>query len=682
MPKEPTEKLPTEEKEKKAPRKTAKKPTVDLSDLQAGMEKSHMAKVGIEQDSKDEIPKTTILTPGFAPISALEEKFRRQQGKIGSRKPQKITKPKLEPEIAPAIEEEKKRSVKEKVQELNNLIGFVESEFARLDGKRRRALDEGRIDKAYELNSPIETLIYEIKMLNEARQAFLNPRNNMTKEDWNDASEVRDNVMGRMDEARNEEISKQKENSPEEREKRVKKLNELIPFVDEHRKSLAIRMLKEKDRTEVLRLQGLIAEDVKKMKILEKARSAFSSTNPKDALSPAELEEVEKVRDEVVIMMKEVPNEGEVKQEEISPEDIEKRVKKLDELISFVIKHKNLLFTKMSIPGTDEKEMKRLKGLISDMTYRINVFKNARRAFLSKDPKDALTDDQTAEVEKVRDEVKERMEYATAKSEEAPVVTKKAEVRIPVTPKAPKVEKKVVAPEAPKTPVAEEKVTTSNAPVLEEKIVAPEIPEVPAVEEKVAPTKETPEISKEDPEKEEALRNEIQKAYKEMIDSINAKIEVSRKAYILELKVKTQHDQTQSKIGRLMYELLGRAVGKKTSAQEANYLAAEKAYKDDLNILKRILNEYAIQENLTEPAFQMGDRGLQILEEERTKVLTETVRQVLISEKKAILEAIGSAGSEKDRNTVNRLVDLRNKNGVGLLGKMQDLLGINQEENA
>jgi hypothetical protein len=681
MPKEPTEKLPAEEKEKKAPKKkTAKKPAVDLSDLQAGMENSHMAKVGIEQGSKDEIPKTTILTPGFAPISALEESLRRKQ--LGTRKPKAITKPKLEPETAPAIEEERKRSVKEKVHELNNLIGFVEKELNRFEEKKNRAFSEGRADKAYELDSPIETLIYEIKMLNEARQAFLNPRNNMTKEDWNDASEVRDNVMGRMDEARNEEISKQKENSPEGMEKRVKKLNELITFVREHKNSLVTKMVTEKDKAEITRLRGLVDDASNRIKILEKAHTAFSSKDPKDALSPAEMEEVEKVQNEVIARMKEVSNEAESRQEEISPEDIEKRVKKLDVLLHFIRNHKNSLVTKMNLAETDKKEVERLKSVIPDMKYRIDVLENARKAFLSKDPNDALTDEQTTEVENVRDEVINKMAEVATKSEEAPVVTEKTEVRIPVTPKAPKATKKDVALEVPKVPVVEEKVTTSKAPVVEEKIVAPEVPKVPVVEEKVESVKETPEISKEDPEKEEALRNEIQNIYNERITSINENIEKSRKTYLFELKVKTQHEQTQSKIRRLMQELLGKAVGKKTNAQEENYLKAEKAYKDDINILKFILNDYPIKDELMDKSFKMGDRGLQILEEERVKVLTETVRQVLVSEKKAILEAIGSAGSEKDRNTVNRLVDLRNKNGVGLLGKMQDLLGINQEENA
>ncbi len=673
---ESTEALPTGETEKKAPKKkTAKKPTVDLSDLQSGMESSHLAKVGIEQDSKIEIPKTATLTPGFAPLSALEESLRRKQ--LGTRKPKAVTKPTIEKPVAdenPHDSNENKRNSKEKVQELNNLIGFVESEFARLDGKRKKALADGRADKAYELDNPIETLLYEIRMLNGARQAFLNPRNSMTEDEWDDASKARDNVMGRMEESKREEKSKQQENSPEGMEKRVKKLNELIPFVVKHKNSLVTKMLSSgNDKDEVKRLRVLIDEASNKIKLLEKARNAFSSTNPKDALSSAELKEVEKVQSEVITRMKEVSNGGVPKQEEISPEDMEKRVKKLDVLLPFIRNHKNSLVTKMNLPETDKKEVERLKSVISDMKYRMDVLENARRAFLSKDPKDALTDDQMAEVENVRDEVIERMASVATKSEEVPVAVEETKVRIPVTPKAPEAKKKVMAPKVPKTPE------------VKEEIVAPEIPavpETPVVEKKVASVEETPEISKETPEKEETLRQEIQKIYGEGIASLNEKIETSRKAYLRELKLKTQHDQTQSKIGRLMYELLGRAVGKKTSAQEANYLATEKAYKEDISLLKLILNDYPIKDELIKNSFEMGDRGLQILEEERLKVLTETVRQVLISEKKAILDAIESVVAAKDINNVNKLVDLYQKKGMSLLGRTKNLLGINQEENA
>jgi hypothetical protein len=313
--------------------------------------------------------------------------------------------------------------------------------------------------------------------------------------------------------------------------------------------------------------------------------------------------------------------------------DVRKKIaSELHELLLFVDDHRNSLIDQIK-KETDKSKMSEIQRKIDLAEYRIKTLDRARLYYLNPETEKKLTIMERMEAQSVRIEVLNRI---------------KEERR----------ENIVIAPKE-----AKQKQEISQSIKVEKKEEAP---------------------TKESLEKEDALRVEIQKIFGEKIKEASLAVSASRPLYIQQIKTKTRHDHTQTNRSSLLSRLLGRSSEKKPSENIAKYEETKAGYEENLNILKNILTDEKLIGEALKKASELGDSGLQILEEEKIK-LQEILQRILITEAGAIIDAVGESLPEKDRKIVASLEDLYIKNkengGRSLLG-LKPIIDINSEEYA
>lgn len=212
----------------------------------------------------------------------------------------------------------------------------------------------------------------------------------------------------------------------------------------------------------------------------------------------------------------------------------------------------------------------------------------------------------------------------------------------------------------------EKKVSTSPTPPnTEAEETKPKDAETPVVPPAYIPKESV--VSKDEIEKksvppplpdviEKEVRNEVYEILNskssEELESLNN----VRVAYCNQLRQKTQREHTNSRINRLLRSL--KIIKTETSENFGNFEKAEQAYTETLNRYKTSLDDN--REALL-AAEKLGSRGLEIVQEMKNELTEKILRQVLILEKKFILEAVGKGLSEKDNQMINKLVSLKGK---------------------
>ena len=184
----------------------------------------------------------------------------------------------------------------------------------------------------------------------------------------------------------------------------------------------------------------------------------------------------------------------------------------------------------------------------------------------------------------------------------------------------------------------------------------------------------------EDTEAIEKLREEIQEIFVAKISEGIIKLKTLRTPYSQQIKLKTQHEHTQTRIGGLMSRLF-RPFSKKPIENNGEYEKTKKDYEDGINDFKNILRDPALNDEALKKALTFGDEGLQIVKEEKDKLLGGLLKQVLVLEKNSLLQSVGEGLSEKDRKNVDSISSLYKKSGKTFLERMKGIIRNNSNQN-
>jgi hypothetical protein len=409
----------------------------------------------------------------------------------------------------------------------------------------------------------------------------------------------------------------------------------------------------------------------------------------------------------------------EIDEEKKEGKDTVEKIDELRDLRSYVESYRKSIVEKLENENQTQRpnidKINELERRIASADYRIKMLNKAGLAFSKPNKENSLTDEDWAEAKDVRDDVRKKIaselhelllfvddhrnflidqiKKETDKSKISEIQRKidLAEYRIKTLDRArlyylnPETEKKLTIME--RMEAQSVRIEVLNRIKEERKgniVMAPkranqkqEIPQPIKVEKKEeAPTKESL-------EKEVALRAEIQKIFGEKIKEASLMVSTSRPLYIQQIKTKTRHDHTQTNRSSLLSRLLGKSSEKKPSENIAKYEETKADYESNLNILKNILIDEKLTGEALKKASELGDSGLQILEEEKIK-LQEILQRILITEAGAIIDAVGESLPEKDRKIVASLENLYIKNkengGRSLLG-LKPIIDIGQNIN-
>jgi len=407
----------------------------------------------------------------------------------------------------------------------------------------------------------------------------------------------------------------------------------------------------------------------------------------------------------------------EIDEEKKEGKDTVEKIDELRDLRSYVESYRKSIVEKLENENQTQRpnidKINELERRIASADYRIKMLNKAGLAFSKPNKENSLTDEDWAEAKDVRDDVRKKIaselhelllfvddhrnflidqiKKETDKSKISEIQRKidLAEYRIKTLDRArlyylnPETEKKLTIME--RMEAQSVRIEVLNRIKEERKgniVMAPkranqkqEIPQPIKVEKKEeAPTKESL-------EKEVALRAEIQKIFGEKIKEASLMVSTSRPLYIQQIKTKTRHDHTQTNRSSLLSRLLGRSSEKKPSENIAKYEETKADYESNLNILKNILTDEKLIGEALKKASELGDSGLQILEEEKIK-LQEILQRILITEAGAIIDAVGESLPEKDRKIVASLERLYKKSKRGSLLDLKPIIDIDTENYA
>lgn len=156
------------------------------------------------------------------------------------------------------------------------------------------------------------------------------------------------------------------------------------------------------------------------------------------------------------------------------------------------------------------------------------------------------------------------------------------------------------------------------------------------------------------------LREEVQKIFNERIDEIYLKISSARVLYGKQIKIKTQHEHTQTRIGILKSKLF-RPFTRKPNINNEEYEKAKNLYEESVNELKNCLSEESLDEKVLKKAFEIGDKGLEIVNEEKMKVKEVLRNKILLEEKTLIITLRIESLPKKDSDIINKFATLRKK---------------------
>ncbi len=628
---------------------------INAEDIIAGMQKTH--KVEIKVDSKAPQKPKKVAGPSVEDLEAkLEKKMlkTRKPKDIVKEKPVLQAKPSKEtksdnapfPPLTQILEEnlqeeEDTESQKEhnvemdaeakrrKIIELRELISYVESYRNSIIEKKEGEDKKSRpnIDKITEFERKLEKADYRIKMLNKARLAFSSKdgKNSLAEEEWKEAKKVREEVHGRI----------------------AEELQEPIAFVKDYKMSLLESRNKEKDERKKTEIEGKVQKAEHRIEILENAHNFFLYPSEGNLLSEEDWKELKEVRRDVMKRMKEIKSENIVtaprnsdkeRKEDSSIETSIEKAENFEELLSIIKTTNGMQGSTHWIPQ-------------DELLGRMYLVKSGR---ITPDYLPRVLENKMEELLGNKKEIK-----ASEKKEEKPPQINEAIQNLN------KKEPEKVAPKAVKIPVVEKNPTK---PKEEEAPVTKKVEEAPKP------------VNEEAQGKIEALRAEIQKIFIEKIREASALVSASRAPYNQQIEIKTRHDYTQTNRSSIMAKLFRKPSEKKPSENIDEYEKTKADYEKNLEILKNILTNDGLQEEALKKAFELGDLGLKILEEEKIK-LQEIVQKILLAERKALIDAKGKGLPERDRRTVESLEALRNKSGVSPLLGLRPIIDINEKKD-
>jgi hypothetical protein len=396
--------------------------------------------------------------------------------------------------------------------------------------------------------------------------------------------------------------------------------------------------------------------------------------------------------------------------------DTVEKIDELRDLRSYVESHRKSIVEKLENENQTQRpnidKINELERRMASADYRIKMLNKAGLAFSKPNKENSLTDEERAEAKEVRDDVRKKIaselhelllfvddhrnslidqiKKETNKSKMSEIQRKidLAEYRIKTLDRArlyyldPETEKKLTIME--RMEAQSVRIEVLNR-IKEEKrgniVIAPkEAKQKQEVSQSIRVEKKEEAPTKESLEKEDALRVEIQKIFGEKIKEASLMVSTSRPLYIQQIKTKTRHDHTQTNRSSLLSRLLGRSSEKKPSENIAKYEETKAGYEENLNILKNILTDEKLIGEALKKASELGDSGLQILEEEKIK-LQEILQRILITEAGAIIDAVGESLPEKDRKIVASLERLYKKNEGNSLLDLKPIIDIGQNIN-
>ncbi len=539
----------------------------------------------------------------------------------------------------------------------NSLIKELESET---DANNAIIL-EGKISKAN----------HKIDVLEKTREVFLNPNkeNTLTEEGWEEAEEIRNDVLSRMefekginDEEESDEnlVQEEKINNEGEAEKKDEE-----PTLDPSQESEI------SNNDEVGRVEDLIpnknsnipntsVNKEKKESQTKKKKEIFDSKPLKTAYEKA-IERQDAIdRGDIVrkpFVMSENNNEAILSpnDKELSLEDKIEKTRNFDELLAFLetiegIAGKEKWFSKYSLIG------------------RINLVRAGEitldyipTEFLKNKVASCLLNNTSSDIE-------------TSKStNSAKPIQKDIKVE----------EEKGGHEEMPSDKISPSKTPFNRVKILSEKDNVPNVDNTPTIAKPVEITEDSlnPSSSTESPKEESVLRKEIKYLFRDELASQLSKIKLARIAYGKQLKIETQHNHSQTKRIGLIAKLMGKRSEKKVAANIVELQKAEAEYKASIENYKGIINDEGLNKKAIDKVREHSDRGLQIITEEKAK-LFEEMQKTLIEEKGLVQKLKEEGLPENERGVINKLTNLYSGTRGGRLKMLEPINKTNTEDNA
>ena len=648
---------PLEELADKKPQ--SKKVLIDPADILSGMQNSYnknvasgseiLIKKALETPKNDKSGPDTTKTI----LSDIEQNFRRKQQKL--KRPQNKEVEEFEKTLRNNIEgnsptkeasvvstesippiqteiDDLKRENEKKAERVHELLMFVDEhrdsiiEKIKAENKNERP----NIDRISELERKIAMADYRIKTLNKVRIYFLNPskENALTKQEWKESERVREEVRAKMaeEETNTHPVTKVAIETKSKNNPVAKLIIETKPKGTPTAKVVS----------EIKTQQGPI---ITKPTSETKKKLQVETPRPLKTHYETAIERADKMNSDLLAKksinsepLKNLNTASEENTQEALIERIEK-TKNFEELLSTIEKIDGLQssdkwFSRHSLLGRI--------NLVRAQEVSIDYIPMV--AGLRKKVESLLGEEDISS--NVSEKSKSNILLNTEESTPPPLETEKIEMKV----------------ETKDTPATKTETATAK--------------------EEVVPTdKETQK------EKEEAFRLEIRKIFEEKANIALKKLSISRASYGQQIRIKTQHEHTQTRIGSLMSKLL-RPFSKKPSINTEEYERTKKEYEVDLDLFKTILNKEDLNSELLEKAGEFGDDGLKIIQEEKNKQLRASLLQILITEHKIITDYISDSLSEKDRSIVSRLMSLQKKSSEGSKSKLQEIFYPNIKENA
>ncbi len=654
---------------KKPPKKKAQAP-VDLSDLSSALKESGLRSLGIEKNMTDE--KTPASTPAVAEdpdLAILEAKTKKKITRVVLPF-NKASSPKPKPEGDQAIKE-----------------------------TPAKPATAEEVKSAFEKNQAEQTISHEQREKNEfSKKVALRAMEN-TITDTFFPKQADPKTFGQiLNENLDDEIApkdkkekplptkKPKEEKLEVDSERIKRLDEMLSFLDEHIRSRSIEKLNIVGEQEKTNLLEKIRTAEYKRAVLGRVRDYF--LNPeKNSLAKDEKIEAEEVRDDVRNKMSE-------EKTNISPQEVmKKRAFELGEVATYLENRKKLLLEQLAPveQAGSGAELESVKNKIAGTTDRLEKVAAARSYLLdpSKYSK-VITEDEWAEVKDIEMEVIERAERGEALVKPQNI-TSKTSITKPL-------DRTVRAPSPKNVSKAKEEARDlKETPVVIKNVdsVTPEVtaqvsePEKPSTKPQPETPESEPTVSAENPEQNTevdskemlALRKETSDLFRAKIDEVMKGVEKARAEYEKQLKLKTQHDHLQTKRGGFIAQLLRKALPRKENPNEAEYERTKSSYTEAIDALNQVLNDEAINDQLAKKAVAVAPaQGLKAITEEKGGLFIE-LKKIQVAEAKRLQDLKEGGLPEKERGAIKELLERYKKNEHKLALGVGAIIGNNPEEN-
>jgi len=181
-------------------------------------------------------------------------------------------------------------------------------------------------------------------------------------------------------------------------------------------------------------------------------------------------------------------------------------------------------------------------------------------------------------------------------------------------------------------------------------------------------------------EKEGDFRKKISYLFGDVVAQELSKVKLSRVAYGKQLKIETQHEHDQARLSWFKKKLTMSSFTKKANANAEILKKAQDEYNLNLENLKNIVNDEKLTKEAIDKALDLGDRGLEIIAEEKAK-LFEKIKAIDIEEKKLIQGLREDGLPEKDRKTIDRIAKLYAVPERGMLRMLNAVIHPNENKD-